>query len=201
MQMKKIAILIDWENIRKQIFEVAKDPLKLGKYVNYNQVDNVITFARAFVERDEEIYRIFFYLAKPLDKVSWNGQLIDFSTSPVYNNSVRFIENIAQKDLVAIREGKLKFRGYKGAPPRPDFIQKQADMLIGLDISQISFNRLVDRILVLSYDTDLVPAMKIARTNGIQMSIGYCPDIQVPSQEIMRHCDFMRGRHFQNIFP
>ena len=51
-------------------------------------------------------------------------------------------------------------------------------MLFGLDIAHVSYNRLVDRILILSSDTDIVPAMKTARINGLQVILGCCPDVQ-----------------------
>lgn len=198
--MKRIAILIDWENIRKQVFEVASDPNGLNKSVSYNNPDNVLKFAKAFIEPDEEIYRIYIYLSRPLEKTMWGGQEVDFSNEPAYKFGVRFIENISKRDLVAIRKGKLQYRG-----PKPngkhDLIQKQVDMLMGLDISHLAFYHLVDRMLILSYDTDFVPALKIARTHGIQMCVGYCKDIQNLNDEVKSHSDFIREKMFTSIFP
>ena len=198
--MKRIAILIDWENIRKQVFEVARKPSSLNKFVNYNDVDNVLNFAKAFIGSDEEIYRIFIYLSRPLEKTIWKGREVDFSHEPAYQFGVRFIENISPKDLVAVRKGKLQYRGPR-QNGNPDFVQKQVDMLMGLDISHLSFYHLVDRMLILSYDTDFVPALKIARTHGIQICVGYCPDIQALSAEVKTHSDYIREKSFLSIFP
>jgi len=40
-------------------------------------------------------------------------------------------------------------------------------MRIGLDIANYSHNKLVSKIILLSNDTDCVPALKYARKNGI----------------------------------
>ncbi len=40
-------------------------------------------------------------------------------------------------------------------------------MKIGLDIAALAFKRLVDRIVLISGDSDFVPASKLARREGI----------------------------------
>ena len=62
--LKRVAIFVDWENIRIGIFEAAsKYNIKI---INYNQEDNIIKFITAFIDpKSEEIYRIFIYIADP----------------------------------------------------------------------------------------------------------------------------------------
>jgi len=81
--LKKVAIFVDWENIRIGVFgEAAKTH---QKKVGYNQVDNITKFINAFIDQQsEEIYRIFFYLADPYGG-EWlmrspNGLVISNST-------------------------------------------------------------------------------------------------------------------------
>ncbi len=45
--------------------------------------------------------------------------------------------------------------------------QKGVDMKIGLDIAMLAMKRLVDQIVLVSGDSDFVPAAKIARREGI----------------------------------
>jgi len=47
--------------------------------------------------------------------------------------------------------------------------QKGVDMRIGMDFATLSLKRLVDRIILISGDTDMVPAIKLARREGIQV--------------------------------
>jgi len=195
--LKKVAIFVDWENIRIGVFgEAAKTH---QKKVGYNQVDNITKFINAFIDQQsEEIYRIFFYLADPYGGII---NEIDYSKTPTYSLSTSLMEKLAVTEYVALRKGSLVVRGLD-KNNKPIFIQKKVDMLIGLDIAHVSYNRLVDRVLILSTDTDIVPAMKTARINGLQVIFGYCPDIQCDThRELKEHSDIIRAIPFKSIFP
>ena len=45
--------------------------------------------------------------------------------------------------------------------------QKGVDMKIGLDIASLAFKKQVDQIILISGDSDFVPAAKLARREGI----------------------------------
>jgi len=192
--MKKVAVFLDWENIRKGVFEKATR--QIGKKVDYNDVRNVIKFIKSFIDNEEEIYRIFIYLSKPEKELFFQGQRLENRS---YESTLKFIKDISKQDFIAIREGKLKFRGYD-RDDRPILMQKQVDMLIGLDIAHVSYKNLVDRILILSFDTDIIPALKIARINGIQVILPWLEDLFSPPEEMIRHVDIIRKRNFGSIF-
>ena len=85
---------------------------------------------------------------------------------------------MGQVDFVALRRGELKARGWElterfkqalikgNATPvaandiYPAFQQKGVDMRIGIDVASLSLKRLVERIILFSGDTDMVPAIK-----------------------------------------
>lgn len=195
--MKKLAIFVDWENVRQRVFIKASETN--NKKVNYNKIENVITLVKAFVDpKQEEIYRIFFYVAKPFGETINN---IDYSNTKTYQNSMSFLKDLAVQDNVAIRKGYLAVRGFD-KNNHPIFVQKQVDMLIGLDISHISHHKHADRVLILSADTDIIPAMKTARIAGLQVVYGYCPDVQKDDihRKLKEHSDFIRGADFGSIF-
>lgn len=195
--MKKVAIFVDWENIRIGIFEEYLK--KFHKKIDYNQVENIITFINSFLDsNNEEIYRIFFYLADPFGS-SING--FDYTKTPTYKLSTSLIEKLAVTEYVALRKGSLVVRGFDSFK-KPIFIQKKVDMLFGLDIAHVSYNKLVDRVMILSADTDIVPAMKTARINGLQVIFGCCSDVQCDlHRELKEHADIIRAIPFQKIFP
>lgn len=194
--MKKVAVFVDWEAVRKGVFE------KSSFKIDYNKVDNVIKFVEAFIKKDEEeIYRTFVYLCEP-----YKGEAggVNYSQSATTKAGMSFIEKLQVKDLIAVRKGTIAYRG-KDDKGKPIFMQKQVDMLLGLDIAHIAYNRLADRALILSFDTDMVPAMKVARINGLQVIWGYCPDIiidrqDMPSHLLKKHSDLIRGVDFSSIF-
>ena len=48
-----------------------------------------------------------------------------------------------------------------------DFLQKRVDIKIGLDIASMSLKHQVEQIILVSGDSDFVPASKLARREGI----------------------------------
>ncbi len=93
--MKKVAILVDWDNLRGILQKALKEGL-FSKF-NFNKPEHLLTFLRAFLlDNEEEIYRIFFYLAPPLRECPKGN---DLTTTPTYRHATRFMENIAKQDL------------------------------------------------------------------------------------------------------
>ncbi len=194
--IKKLAILIDWENLRKTL-DKAISKFRIRKRIfSYNNSDQLIKFVKSFIMPDEEIYRIYFYLSEPVKEAKWHGQSYSIDEKEeykkVYENSINFINQIKVKDYISLRRGKLEFRGYDNQG-KPIFTQKQVDMLIGLDIAHLSYLRLVDRIILFSLDTDLIPAIKTARINGIQIIIPSYVDLSSINPDIQEHADFIRS--------
>jgi uncharacterized LabA/DUF88 family protein len=42
-------------------------------------------------------------------------------------------------------------------------------MRIGIDVATLTLKRIVDRVILISGDTDMIPAMKLARREGVQV--------------------------------
>jgi uncharacterized LabA/DUF88 family protein len=197
MSRKKVAVFVDWENVRKGVFEEAGR--RLHREVSYNSTENVLRFIKSFINpEEEEIYRIFVYLTEP-----FTGTIggVDYTTMPAFTHSMNFIDRLQVEELVAVRKGKIAYRG-QDRDNRPIFIQKQVDMILGLDVAHVAHHRLADRALILTLDTDCVPAMKAARISGMQVMLAFCPDIQHEiSKELRKHADFVRRKDFGAIFP
>lgn len=200
--MKKLlAICIDWENIRKTVFERPKREDQPEISLNYNNPETVRHFISSFVDPyEEEIFRIFLYLSEPESRFRYHGKLYDFSDREVFRKHKDFIRKMSVQDYFAIRKGKLKLRGFKDDKyEKPILVQKGVDMLMGLDIAHLSYKKIVDRILILSGDTDIKPAIKTARINGVQVIISNCPDIIPLAEELKAHADIIRSKNFYDI--
>ena len=97
----------------------------------------------------------------------------------------------------------LKFRGYKpvnvpvasvaltDADFKPDFEQKGVDMRIGLDIALFSQTLAVQRIVLITNDTDTIPAMKYGRRAGLQVVLIELDGTKL-TRELLPHADFVR---------
>lgn len=148
---------------------------------------------------DEELLRVLYYDCAP-----FNGTV----QTPISHQPQKFsgddlwLMDLAKRDFFAVRRGVLKFRGWdpkKGVTPTTDahftprFEQKGVDMRIGLDIASYSTKRLVDRIAVITADTDMVPALKYARQSGLQVVLIAMANIKKPlATELIMHGDVHR---------
>jgi uncharacterized LabA/DUF88 family protein len=141
-------------------------------------------------EKGEELFRIYYYDCEPFDEKKVNPmtrEVIDFSTTKPYEFRKRFYEELACKDNVAFRRGELHWAGWKindksaqemidgsktdvsAGDLSPAYNQKQVDMKIGLDVAWLSSKRIVDVIILVSGDSDMIPAMKFARREGVKV--------------------------------
>lgn len=180
-----------------------------GGFLRANAQHAGKTYDPAFIEGfaslckapDEEILRILYYDCAPY---SGTVKLPVSGTQYTFTGSDKWMDELGRKDLFAIRRGVLKFRGYKpkhtpvqapatlsDADFEPTFEQKGVDMRIGLDIAAYSANRSAERIVLVSNDTDCVPAMKHGRKAGLQVVIVELPNSRC-APELLMHADFKR---------
>lgn len=141
---------------------------------------------------DERLYRIFYYDCPPMEKKVYHPLLktdIDFSNTELYVWMSEFIEQLKKQRKVAVRLGKLadtqanyslrpkiirelcdgkkQFSNLTEKDFSIDVDQKGVDMKIGIDIASLAYKKQVDQIVLISGDSDFVPAAKLARREGI----------------------------------
>ncbi|GHS41271.1 hypothetical protein JP0123_05380 [Helicobacter pylori] len=77
-----------------------------------------------------------------------------------------------------------------------DFIyhakQKGVDMKIGLDIATLALKKLVQKIVLISGDSDFVPAAKLARVEGIIFTLD--PMGKPIREDLEEHIDYLTTR-------
>jgi len=85
------------------------------------------------------------------------------------------------------------------------FEEKQTDVNIALTLFQLAVKDEYDRAIILSGDTDLIPAMKAVRSTFPQKQIGVIIPIGKSSNDMLKHADFrfkMREYHLSSSrFP
>jgi uncharacterized LabA/DUF88 family protein len=134
------------------------------------------------------LHRIYFYDAAPSSEIIQNPfskERIDFSVSRSYKANQVMHDQLACESFFANRLGELSFDGWVPRKDlrktndafltlRPDDIkpvvsQKGVDMRIGLDMASLSLKKLSSLIVLVTGDSDFVPAMKFARREGTQV--------------------------------
>ncbi len=185
--MKKTALLIDGGWFSKGLGKILKLP---NGWPNANQV---VKNAQTVLQGDEELFRIFYYDCEPFGREVTkpvDGSKKDYKLMPAYAARKQFFFDLGQTGFVALRRGELKARGWEfsdtyrqgliagGVPIAPtatdvypNFEQKGVDMRIGIDVATLSLKKIVDRIILFSGDTDMIPALKLARREGLQVFV------------------------------
>lgn len=166
----------------------------------------------------ELLYRCFFYDAKPyLNRVNTPvaKKPIDYAKSDqarfrlalfdhlrrTPNFAVRLGETIAKRQWVLSEEAQKDLLNGKrvwSSIMDEDFVtgiqQKAVDMRIGLDIASISLKKQADMIVLVTGDSDFVPAAKLARREGVRIILD--PLWQGVQPDLFEHIDLL-----QNGFP
>jgi NYN domain len=185
--MKKTALLIDGGWFSKGLGKILKLPN------GWPKAAQVVKNAQAVLQADEELFRIFYYDCEPFGREVTNpvdGSKKDYKLMPAYAARKQFFFDLGQTGFVALRRGELKARGWEfsatyrqgliagGAPIAPtatdvypNFEQKGVDMRIGIDVATLSLKKIVERIILFSGDTDMIPALKLARREGLQVFV------------------------------
>jgi uncharacterized protein (TIGR00288 family) len=147
--------------------------------------------------RKHYLYRTFYYDAAPLDldihkplvePGETNKRIEYFSKRPENLCRVEFLELLRTQRKVALRLGEIKHHKKWKIKDKvitalldktkvvedltnDDFYfethQKGVDVKLGLDIASLSYEKLVDQIVLIAGDSDFVPAAKLARMKGI----------------------------------
>jgi uncharacterized LabA/DUF88 family protein len=193
--MLKVALLIDGGHLRSTAAAA-------GLVYDNDFIEN---FSKGCHDSHAEVLqRILYY-----DCPQYRGrQTLPVSgTVTTFSSSDGWLEDLGSRELFAVRRGTLAFRGWvprkipvagralTDADFKANFEQKGVDMRIGLDLAVMCSERRIERVLLVSADTDLIPAMKHTRKAGIQV-VG----IQLPKPaaidlrpQFLCHVDFKRA--------
>jgi hypothetical protein len=184
----KIAVLIDGSFFIKRFNAIFnKSRTMTGEQV----ADKLYTIAHQHVGKENTLYRIFYYDCHPFDKKMHNPishRAVDFKNTEEYAFRMSLINTLKRKRKVALRLGEIKDNKIWGIYPNKvkelltgkvqiadlkesdvfvELRQKGIDMKIGVDIASMALKKFVDRIVLISGDSDFVPAAKLARREGI----------------------------------
>lgn len=203
--MRKVVFVIDGWFMRKRIYSL--------KTFYYNGPE-IRKYCQKHLKPSDCIYRIFYYDTEPLDKKGHNPvtkKFIDFSKTSVAIGQHELLDSIRNTPNFALRLGRTKWvnnkwmispgktneliskklliDGLSENDVKPLIQQKAVDMKIGLDIAFIATKRLADLLIIITGDSDIVPALKFARREGMQ--VGIDPLRNNIDPELSEHVDFI----------
>jgi len=209
--MIRTAILIDGGFYRKR----AK--VLWGKLTPKERAIELIGYSMAHIGRKDGeesrfLYRIFYYDCEPVGRRSVFNPLVrknvDLDKTETYEWTRVFYDELKKKRKVALRLGNISDQLYYNIKPEvtkelllgkrelssldeDDMMmhiqQKGVDMRIGIDIASLAYKKQVDQIILVSGDSDFVPASKLARREGIDFVLD--PMYSTIREDLFEHVD------------
>lgn len=201
----QVAFLIDGGFLEKKFKDLVKTFPLAGEVVKICQLAMKDS---EFV--NDQMFRIYYYDCEPFSGTATHpitGQVIDFSATHVFSRKSKFLRDLKLMPRVAFRSGSLSLDGWtiptgkiksllkktqQGAALSaqdlvPSLRQKKVDIKIGLDMAWLSGKRIVEKIVLITSDSDFVPAMKTARKEGVMIYLLHFG--HNVKEELREHCD------------
>ena len=162
-----------------------------------------------------DLFRVYYYDAPPSNEQLTNPvdkSRINMTQCATYQQRLNFIRDLELTPNFAVRKGVTKTRGWKikksvlkdmgSRPPsqsatlkaqdlQPDIQQKGVDIRIGLDIALLALRHHVQVIVVVTGDSDFVPAFKFARREGVRLFFDHLGFSVKGNEELKVHADFV----------
>ncbi len=201
MEKTETTIFVDWENLLADLKAIQETDERLKEpNFNFNNPDQLLALIRSFLEPEEELKRIYFYVSEPFTEVeprikgNKNEELEEYKEKNPKDYEERvnksgiiqsFNHAIAQQNQVKLRVGRVKFKFvykfedkevYNGLEakifiPYLKLRQKQVDALLVHDITKLYCTKQGGCILLFSRDTDFVPVLEAAWEKGFEVFI------------------------------
>ena len=184
----RFAILLDGGFIKKKLLD------KLGQHPTADDIVGECDRLRSHeCVRGHDLLRIYYYdafpsrksLKTPVQRLPHN-----LADSERFRESQRLYDQLSLKPDFALRMGevsvtphewKLKYSVAKHLAKTPrkladeDFVvdaqQKGVDMRIGMDMARLALKEMVRTVIVVTGDSDFIPAFKFVRREGVRVAL------------------------------
>ncbi len=207
MIQAQFAILLDGGFVTKKLQEKLKKPAK---------ADDIVALCEEIRAHDElksyELLRTYFYDAPPsLASLPYpvSGDTYHLAQTERAKHAQSLYDQLELKPGFALRMGETRLtpQGWVLKPKsvqqltkeprtledrdfRLDINQKGVDIRIGLDMARLALREMVRAVVVVTADSDFVPAFKFVRREGVKVmlcSLGH----KGARRELKAHADFV----------
>lgn len=180
----RYAVLLDGGFVIKKLQQASR------AFPTADEIEQLCTDIAAHADlAGYDLLRNYFYHAHPAKDVVTNpldGSQTDLATTPVYRQHLSLLDRLEMKPNFSVRLGETMAQEWRlgssamralARAPRaiepndlvPNIMQKGVDLRIGLDIARLSLREMVRVIVIVTGDSDLVPAFKFARREGMKI--------------------------------
>ncbi|WQW40552.1 NYN domain-containing protein [Helicobacter pylori] len=221
-------IFVDWENLHSDLEAIQETDERLKEpNFNFNNPEQLLALIRSFLEPEEKLKRIYFYVSDPFTEAeprirgNKNEELEKYKEKNPKDYEERvnksgimqsFNHKIAKQNQVKLRVGRVMFKFTNESEdkevydleakipiPQLKLRQKQIDALLAHDITKLYCTKQGGCILLFSRDTDFVPVLEAAWEKGFEVFIANIQESpnSVPS-DLKKSCN-VRERSVADI--
>lgn len=161
-------------------------------FIDGGYLDNVLmNFGRAKIDYSklcEEIsngiplLRTYYYHCLPYQSPAPTEE-----ESRNFSNAEKFQKTLSRLQSFTVRRGKLAYRGVN-EQGRAMFEQKRVDVALATDLVMHSTKRLITHAILITGDSDFIPAVEIAQAEGVHITL-YYSNSSMPHDELLDTVD------------
>ena len=170
--MGTVACFIDGGYLAK----VLKNRFSCPK-IDYSELSREVALR---IGPDTIILRTYYYDALP-----YKGNSPTEEDRERYDNKQRFLYTLNQLPRYEVRYGKCVQRPSGDGSPR--YEQKQVDVLLSVDLAQLSAKGKINFSAIVGGDTDFVPAIEKAKVEGVMIYLFH--EVGYPRNELWSIAD------------
>ncbi|ALS24042.1 NYN domain-containing protein [Paenibacillus naphthalenovorans] len=165
---------------------------RVAVFIDGGYLDNVLLkFSKARIDYEKMVNHLAGNI--PLLRAYYYHCLPHQSSNPTddesreFSNAVKFQRTLSRLNSFTVRRGKLAYRGIddKG---NAIFEQKRVDVYLATDLVMHSTKRLITHAVIVTGDSDFIPAVEIAQSEGVHTTLFYA-DNSIPHDELLDAVD------------
>ncbi|MBE2922057.1 NYN domain-containing protein [Anoxybacillus flavithermus] len=164
---------------------------RIALFIDGGYLDNVLKWhgkakidyskLAAAMANDHLLLRTYYYHC-----LSYQSPNPSSEEKEYFSNAQSFFKRLNRLESFTVREGKLAFRGIddRGFPV---FEQKRVDVMLATDLVMHSTKKLITHAALLTGDSDFLPALQIAQSEGAHITLYYSDE----SDDIRPHDELL----------
>lgn len=196
---KKIAVLVDGFNLYHAIKafqrKIEKTERKPYNHYNYLKWLNLRKLASLFIQKNEELYDIYYFTAY----AHWLKDDSKSNSLSRHQDYVKFLESLGIK-IVLGKFKKTTKKCRKCEEKYNTYEEKETDVNISVISMVLLCEDKIDKIMIVSADSDLIPPAKQWQQQGKEVSFLVPPVLKSVTKDIKQkfHYQLIKKRHIVN---
>ncbi len=157
----------------------------LNKILQYEHDRAKIDYEKlvAHLTGEDNLLRTYYYNCLPYQSAKPTEE-----ENRRFGSAQKFHDRLRNISRFEVREGRLEYRGVddKG---KKIFTQKRVDILMASDIVQLATKGKISKAILLTGDSDFLPVVKIAKNEGVEITLVHGAKKCSPHKELWTEVD------------